>query len=292
MKTHCYICRAPVAGPNAKSGDFSVNRCSACGLIWVEGVSEEIIRAFYGQKYFNNAGSQMGYKDYITDEKNHRRNARSILYAAGKIKDLRNATVLDIGCAFGFLLDEAKKAGINGLYGVEVSSYAGGYAKDKLGLKNITTDIMLENFESDIFDAVFIVGTIEHLISPREVLNSIGRVLKEGGILVITTIDTKGMIPLYSIKPPEHIFYFNHNNLSLLLEEAGLEPLSRKAYHVSYYLHDLIYRLGEFLSMPFMKNISSIFNRCFTFPVRIPTNEMIIIAKKSAEIRTGRLRDL
>ena len=41
-------------------------------LIWAEEISEEIARAFYGQKYFNNAGSQMGYKDYITDEKNHK----------------------------------------------------------------------------------------------------------------------------------------------------------------------------------------------------------------------------
>lgn len=282
METHCYICRAPVARPKTKSGDFFVNRCNACGLIWAEGVSEEIVGSFYGQKYFNNAGSQMGYKDYIADEKNHRKNARRILDATGKIKDLRNAEVLDIGCAFGFLLDEAKKAGADGLYGVEISSYASGYAKDKLGLKNITANIMLENFEPDFFDAVFLVGTIEHLISPKEVLNSIKRVLKEDGILIITTIDTKGTIPLYSIKPPEHIFYFNHDNLSLLLKEAGLEPLSRKTYYVSYYLHDLVYRLGEFLSMSFIRNISSLFNRCFTFPVRIPTNEMIIIAKKQA----------
>lgn len=248
--------------------------------MWVEGVCEEAIKAFYGQEYFNNPGSQIGYKDYIADEKNHRKNARRILDAAGKIKDLRNAEILDIGCAFGFLLDEAKKAGANGLYGVEISSYASGYAKDKLGLKNITANIMLENFESDFFDAVFLIGTIEHLISPREVLNSIKRVLKKDGILIITTIDTKGMIPLYSIKPPEHIFYFNHNNLSLLLKETGLEPLSCKTYYVNYYLHDLVYRLGEFLSIPFIRNISSFFNRCFTFPVRIPTNEVIIVARK------------
>lgn len=284
--TQCYICGANAIRLKAKFNNFFINRCNACGLIWAEGVNEEIVKSFYNHEYFNSNNSTIGYKNYAADEINHRKNARRILNEVSKIKGLRNANILDIGCAFGFLLDEAKKFSMGDFYGVEISSYSSEYAKNRLGLKNITTDVALENFEPSFFDVVFLIGTIEHLIYPKETLTNINRVLKQSGLLVITTVDTKGLIPLYSIKPPEHIFYFNHDNLSLLLGKIGFKRLLYKTSYVNYYFHDLLYRLGEFLSVSFMRNPSNFFKKYMKFSVRIPTNEMIIIAEKAGTMKS------
>jgi len=99
-------------------------------------------------------------------------------------------------------------------------------------------------------------------------------------VLAITTLDTKGIIPLYSIKPPEHIFYFNHNNIVLLLNKAGFRIILKRPYFVKYYLHDLFYRLGKFLSIPLFNHPPKIMHKFMNISVTIPTNEMILIVEK------------
>lgn len=276
----CYICRSDKVELYKQANGFAVSKCNGCGLLWVDNADPKGIAAFYNQQYFNKK-SKMGYKNYLADEKNHRKNARNILRTVNNTKDLTELRILDIGCAFGFLLDESRKLKHCDVYGVELSSYAYGYGKNKLGLNISNCEFSSANFASEFFDVVFLIGTIEHLVYPKESLNNIYRILRPDGLLVITTIDTKGMIPLYSIKPPEHIFYFNHNNLSLLLKEMNFETLVNKLYFVNYRLGDLIYRLGEFLSLSFFDHLSKFVGKAFgETSVKIPTNEIIIIAKK------------
>ncbi len=275
----CYVCESKKIKFHSEINGFTVVKCHQCGLLWAIDVNDEDIYSFYNKNYFQNR-SKMGYENYLADEENHRRNARHLLNIVNSVKDLRNLRILDIGCAFGFLLDEAKKFKGCNAYGVEISGYAREYAQRQLRLANISEDQELCNFESNLFDVVFLIGTIEHLVSPKLTLDNIGRVLKQGGLLVITTLDTRGLIPLYSIKPPEHIFYFNHNNIMLLLGRMGYRGIIRRLYFVNYYLHDLYYRIGEFLSLSFITNTASIIKKFFNISVHIPTNEIIIVAKK------------
>jgi len=277
---NCYICGSVVVNIYRVENDFLVYRCKKCGLKWIGIITADQIASFYGEKYFSNSDSKMGYKDYLADEENHRRNARNILYTIEGIRKLTGLKILDVGCAFGFLLDEARR--LKGdVYGVEISGYACEYAKNKLGLDVINGEIDSSHFPPEFFDVVFLIGTIEHLISPKNTIAIINKVLKSDGLFVITTIDTSGLFPLYSIKPPEHLFYFNHNNISLLLTKLGFKIIKIKSYFVNYYLHDLFHRLSEFLSFSFLEFVSGvILKKIPNFRVKIPTNEMIVIAKK------------
>lgn len=275
----CYICNSSKVKSYSEVNGFVVAKCHACGLLWVININKNDVESFYNGSYFNNE-SKIGYRNYLNDEENHRENAKRILGIVNRIKDLGNLKILDIGCAFGFLLDEARSLGTCDAYGIEISRYAREYAAKKLGLTNIDEDDEMRNAKSDFFDVVFLIGTLEHLVSPKKTLRNITRVLKQGGVLVITTIDTKGIVPLYSIKPPEHIFYFNHNNIISLLNEAGFKIILKKPYFVRYYLHDLFYRLGEFLSVPFLNHLSKIMHKFMNISVTIPTNEMILIVEK------------
>lgn len=278
-KNNCYICESKKIEPYKEVDSFLVYRCRDCKFLWVKDIDRQKIVSFYNQSYFYN-DSKIGYKNYLADEKNHRKNARGIINTVSRIKDLTGSRILDLGCAYGFLLDEAKKIKKCEAYGIEINNDAYEYAKNNLLLKVTNCELDSCNFEPDFFDAVFLIGTLEHLVFPKETLAIIHDILKPDGLLVITTIDTRGLFPLYSIKPPEHLYYFNHNNLLTLLDNLGYKGLLNKTYFVSYQAHDLCHRIGEFLSLPVFRFIPDKFKNLLNFPVKIPTNEIIVIATK------------
>ena len=137
------------------------------------------------------------------------------------------------------------------------------------------------DFDSDYFDIVLLIGTIEHVADPRTLLSEIYRVLKSGGILVITTIDTRGIIPLYHLKPPEHLFYFNHNNLMMLLEQEGYRYLLRETHMSIYFLFEVFNILSQFRMLSFFKFLGTAVSKAYPdFSLRLPTNEMLLIVQK------------
>lgn len=275
----CYICNSDKTQIFKKVNNILVYKCNECGLFWVG--ERDKIELNYNQDYFN-SNSKMGYKNYFADEINHRRNAKYILRTVDKIKDLNNTKILDIGCAFGFFLDEARKLKNCDVYGIELSNYAAEYASKKLNIKVFNKELNSSSFDTNFFDAIFLIGTIEHLVSPKKLLSNIRRILKEEGILIITTINTSGLIPLFSIKPPEHLFYFNHNNLAKMLADSGYKIKLNKLYFVNYLLYDLFYRLSKFLSFTLPDYLFSFIKKITNnISVKIPTNEMFVVAKKS-----------
>lgn len=278
----CHICGKEVRNYYRKVNGIAVLRCHHCKLKWVEDLDERAVISFYNKGYFNRSHSKIGYRDYLDQEKNHRENSLSILRRVDAVRDLRRSRILEVGCAFGFLLDEARRIKLCDVYGVEINEDAFQYAKSSLGLNVVKRELQTCNFENNFFDAVFLIGTIEHLISPRQTLNHIHRILKSEGILVITTVDTRGLVPLYSIKPPEHLFYFNHHNISLLLGMSGYKVLVRRPYFVKYRMDDLFHRLSEFSCPSVFSFLDGIISKVFgNISIRIPSNEMLVIAKKN-----------
>jgi 2-polyprenyl-3-methyl-5-hydroxy-6-metoxy-1,4-benzoquinol methylase len=278
----CYVCRSEDVRLHGNANGFDVYKCRRCKLLWVDCESYGTrIRDFYSESYFTSE-SQMGYNNYAFFEDIHRENAREILKVLDKVKDISRLRVLDVGCACGFYLDEFKKRKGCSTYGVEVSDYAAERAS-RLGLNVTGGEFNTSMFEADFFDAAFLIGTVEHLTDPRKVLKDISTVLKPGGLLMITTIDTKGLIPIYAIKPPEHLYYFSHDNLAMLLGKHGYEVLLRRTHFSRFCLHDLFHRLDKFWSLSFFSVLSRLFLKFFPgLRVRIPTNEMIVIAEKKS----------
>lgn len=280
----CYVCESSKVRTHVIRNNTIINRCCECGLLWAKGINKGLINSFYNKDYFN-SNSNMGYKDYLADEESHRKNSQHILFIADKVNDLSGMKILDVGCAFGFFLDEARKLKHCQAYGVEISKYACDYAVSRLKLNVTNTVLGSAGFEPDFFDAAFMIGTIEHLESPCEEIDAVSKVLKPGGLLVITTIDTRGLFPIYSIKPPEHLFYFNKLNLSILLKRFGFEVLIARPYLASYRLDDIFYRLGQFFSLSFISKVSNILKRALpNMRIKIPTNEIVMVAKKASKI--------
>lgn len=258
--------------------------CHDCGLLWVPDITEQQIIDFYNGEYFKSKDSVIGYSDYLADEMLHRMNAANIVRKARVHIKEAHPTALDVGCAYGFLMDEANKLGQE-TTGLELNQEAYRYSTQALKLKVFNKSLLDSHFDDDSFDVVYIIGTIEHVMAPAECLQEINRIMKAGGIVVITTMDTKGIFPFYSLKPPEHLFYFSHDNLRNLLTQTGFHT-EKVSLHFSYYrMKDVLYRLEQFainkkipLLPLFFRGLAKLL---MDVTLKIPTNEMLVIARKN-----------
>lgn len=96
--------------------------------------------------------------------------------------------ILDIGCGDGNFSKNIKEAcKAKEIYGIELSTNGVEIAKEN-GVIAIHADIEIDfPFQSNYFDAVYAGEIIEHVYDTDHVLEEIFRVLRAGGILVITT---------------------------------------------------------------------------------------------------------
>lgn len=105
-------------------------------------------------------------------------------------RDLRDKTVLDVGCGFGrfsFLAGQVARE-VVGLDMTEGALHVAGALKEALGAGNVEfvhSDV--EGFDpgGPIFDVVYLGGVLEHLIEPLPVLARVRKMLAPRGTLVI-----------------------------------------------------------------------------------------------------------
>jgi len=134
--------------------------------------------------------------------------------------------LLEIGAGAGLFLKEAQNAGWE-CVGTEIMEAAVQFARDRLGLdvrKQSAEELALPD---ESFDAVAMLEVIEHLWDPRRALAAIRKILRPGGLLVLTTPNFNAFSRLVLgdqwavISPREHLYYFTAATLDRLLVESG-----------------------------------------------------------------------
>jgi methionine biosynthesis protein MetW len=110
------------------------------------------------------------------------------------IKGVSGKQLLDIGCGDGFFTILLKDSiGAEEVVGIEIAS-EGIKALEAKGIKAYKLDIDEDifPFQDSYFDVVNCSEIIEHLFNPDHMLQEIYRVLKPGGICIITTPNLAG----------------------------------------------------------------------------------------------------
>ena len=97
----------------------------------------------------------------------------------------KNARILEIGCSGGEFLGELEQAGYNKVYGVDISKQAAEKAAGKK-LRVFCCDAVSLPFEEGFFDFIIASDVLEHIKEDEKALLEWRRVLKPGGIGVIT----------------------------------------------------------------------------------------------------------
>ncbi len=146
--------------------------------------------------------------------------------------------ILDVGCGSGLYLHTLKKNGWD-VYGVEMSAKAVEFAKVKLKLPNISVGVIEEvNYPEGFFNVVIMNHVIEHLFDPRQSLREVNRILKKGGLLIITTpnIDSFNFKVFgkywFPLETPRHLNLFEISSMLKLFRETGFELVNRN-YDIS-----------------------------------------------------------
>lgn len=144
---------------------------------------------------------------------------------------------MDVGCGLGTFMEAAVRRGYRVL-GMEPSPVA---AEQTRLLKLPVQSGWPEG--KNRFDAVTMLDVFEHVPDPAAVLENCREHLKDGGILLIETINEDGLLPrltaaMYSISggrfrwpmeslhPPQHLFHPTRKQLISFLGGRGFEILS------------------------------------------------------------------
>ncbi|MBI4335604.1 MAG: methyltransferase domain-containing protein [Candidatus Omnitrophica bacterium] len=199
-------------------------KCLRCGLVYVNPRRDD--------KEMSASYVNMADKEYALEERGRSISSRAMLKRLARFK--KAGRILDIGCATGFLLNEAKKQGWE-VYGVELSKWCAGYAKENFGLDIFCGPLNEAGYQMNFFDAVVLRDTIEHLTNPKETLAEIRRVLKPDGILCISTPNIDSVVSRalrgrwWGINQ-SHLFYFTKRSLYTMLDAAGFSPLKCRSH--------------------------------------------------------------
>jgi SAM-dependent methyltransferase len=230
---------------------YDILRCRACGLRFRADLpAPSDLPALYGAAYFHSGERSEhgeGYADYLAEEDLHRLNARRRLRLLTGLTP--PGALLDVGCAAGFFLDEAQRGGWT-VAGSELSPEMASWARDELGIDDIVQGAFSEQeWPRGSFDAVTMWDYLEHTLDPAAELRRAGELLRQGGLLALSTGDAGSPIARLSgrrwhlLTPRHHNYFFTRRALLLALEEAGLTTLLSRylsaRYSVRYLAHKL-----------------------------------------------------
>lgn len=213
----------------------ALHRCRTCGLVSVRAMpSPSDLHAVYGEAYFRSARSaETGYDDYEADRYCIVRTANRRLDAIEKYVPARGR-LLDVGCALGFFVEAAEHRGWVA-EGVDISAHAVAYARDELGLKAQTGTLHTVPFEPETFDVVTAWDVVEHVTDPVEELRIMRRLLRPGGLVVLSTPDIGSRVARLTGSrwmgfklAEEHLVYFDRDTAEKALAHAGFEMVEMR----------------------------------------------------------------
>lgn len=229
----CALCGRNMVSPYCRVGEFNVVRCAHCGLFYTNPrVPAESASDIYTEAYFlSHDPSVLGYDDYGQHAKGLKQVFSEHLDVIERFVT-PPASVLDIGCAFGYFLDVAISRGWTA-EGVEVSSFAAAKAIETAGARVHTGTLKDAVIEAASFDAATMWDMLEHSFDPRGELIEANRILKMGGYLFLSVPDAGSLLARlmgprwFGFKSAaEHNYFFSRKTLRQLLEETGFEVVT------------------------------------------------------------------
>jgi SAM-dependent methyltransferase len=202
--------------------DCDIVKCAQCGLGRAE-TADFDPESYYTGDYFSGKRSD-GYADYAGAEPVLRREFSGTVDFIRKFR--ASGRLLDIGCAYGYFLQEAKRH--FDVAGIELAEDAAAHCRHA-GL-NVLTGVADETSLArlGLFDVIVLLDVIEHLPSPRETLERCAAHLDPGGIIVITTGDfgapsAKLVGARWRLMtPPQHLWFFSQPSIRRMAAALGL----------------------------------------------------------------------
>lgn len=234
---HCYLCGHSRASVIGTLDEFQMMRCDTCTFSFINRRPVEMEADAIYDEYFSGSNADYGkcYEGYIRENKQKRDrkfhfNRFHKMVLKRLAKHAPGKKLLDIGCAAGFFLQDARDAGWE-VTGIDIAKPALDFAKKELDLDVSYGRLVDKQYPDNSFDAITMFDLIEHLYTPLNELKEIHRILKPGGVVFIFTPNVSSIKQKilrgkwYAFKPREHNYYFSIKTLSMMLDKKQLKTI-------------------------------------------------------------------
>jgi len=170
--------------------------------------------------------------------------------------DFKNITALDIPAGNGLVSDELRKLGCETTsadINDEFSHYVQASMEEPLPFKD-------ENF-----DAVICLEGIEHVLHPEKLFSELARVLKKGGLLVISTPNVQNFYSRYQLLCTGYLFQFDpFDKIPLEADQIGDKG------HISPVFYTQLRYYSDLHNLTILQPDGGRFKRIVAFPLFIP----------------------
>jgi SAM-dependent methyltransferase len=246
----CGSADARVIYEGKRFAPYGVKSCCHCSMCFLSPrPTEQAMLSLYLQDdYFS--GVEQGYNDYGAQEPALQATFRRLLQtlaAHGKT----GADSLEIGCGYGYLLDETRPY-FKRRIGTDFSTRAVEQARSRAD--QMYRDGIEAIEEPEPFDCVIATHVIEHVYHPQDFISGLLERLRPGGCLLIANLDMgsywrKLMGSRWpSFKLPEHVLYFDKCTQTRLLDQCGVQDIEVVPYPHSFPLPLIAAKIG--LNLP------------------------------------------
>jgi 2-polyprenyl-3-methyl-5-hydroxy-6-metoxy-1,4-benzoquinol methylase len=235
----CPICREHVVlEPQFRNGADRIRKCRACSAAFVHPrPNGPELLSQYSPHYFRAKYESLRESGYLSMDA--WREKTDLCFArVSKLRGGKPGLMMDFGCGKGWLLEAARDRGWQ-VQGLELCPEVAKEVMERVGTHIYTGSIFDVALPSETFDLVTMFDVIEHLEQPLEALLICHRILKPGGVLVISTPNLSGIgcrllgARAFGMWPDEHIVYFGPaamNRALRLARFANVEISSRAVY--------------------------------------------------------------
>lgn len=251
-------------------------RCRACGLRFVSPRERA-------------SGIWQTYKQIVDPLYLENLDARRISFERG-LRELERFSrppgrLLDVGCSVGVFLELCRDAGWEA-EGIEASEWSAAQARSR-GLKVHNEPFEQATLATAAYDVICFWDVLEHVPSPRAALEKAHRLLKEGGVLLVSTPNIRSVSALalrrrWWFIERDHIYYYTPATLDDQLRRSGFEPRTRHPMRRTYPVRYLFHKLGSYL--PKIAGLAGRVAeglRLGNLRVAIPAGQFTVIARKT-----------
>ncbi len=256
----CFLCGNPGSSLHRNlryslthcDGETEILRCDSCGHCWTAAIPRHDQIPLLYDKYFTHTQEYrsrgMIFFDEVIKEQYAPDAARSLprrlAIRAGSIlippklrqnyvrylsrTEQKPLRLLDVGCGNGNFLRVAAMLGIE-CCGQDFDTGAVESAKRKMGdrCQFWSGDLTSSPWPDGYFDCIVLNHVIEHVDTPLDLLKQVGRLLKTGGRLIVTTPNSDGFLAKQYGKAwsgwhePFHFHIYNLPGLTKLIDGTG-----------------------------------------------------------------------
>ncbi len=226
----CPACNVAPRPTRIRRGASAFVRCPSCASLWQSPFPDDArLAEIYGAGYLERWGIA-GPAILAEVRAMKAATARAFLARVGRHRS--GGALLDIGCALGFLLAEAKRAGYEP-YGLDRNASAIEQARAEFGARVQALDLEANPFPGVSFAVVTLVDVLEHVPDPGALLAAVGARLEPGGVLALLLPNSASLTArvLGNAWPhfaEEHLWLWTPGGLAAFLRRHGWRVLEMR----------------------------------------------------------------